>query len=107
MASDARRADIVNFWLTTEMFNPQKVDKVDHERLVFAAEHGRPLPWEPAHELADRRLKPHQAWQHIVYLGVYQLDKATGLLATVFEPDPDSFDERPTGDSAIAAFSVA
>ncbi|WP_280340287.1 AAA domain-containing protein [Nocardia neocaledoniensis] len=93
--------------MTTEMFNPQKVDKVDHERLVFAVEHGRPLPWEPAHELADRRLKPHQAWQHIVYLGVYQLDKATDLLATVFEPDPDSFDERPTGDSAIAAFAVA
>ncbi|PWV74484.1 DEAD/DEAH box helicase [Nocardia neocaledoniensis] len=103
---DARRAGIVDFWLTTEMFNPQKVDKVDQERLMFALKDGQPLPWEPGHELAGRGLRPNQAWQHIVYLGIYQLERAGELLASVFEPDPESYDERPGGESALAAFAV-
>ncbi|MFD6157242.1 hypothetical protein ACFWF7_21845 [Nocardia sp. NPDC060256] len=93
--------------MTTEMFNPQKVDRVDRERQVFAVERNQSLPWEPGHELATWHLRSNQAWQHIVYLGVYQLDKAVDLLSSVFEPDPESYDERPTGESSIAAFAVA
>lgn len=40
----ARRAEVLEFWRTVEMFSPQKVDKVDREQLVFAVRAGQPLP---------------------------------------------------------------
>lgn len=104
--ADTARAEIVEFWRTVEMFSPQKVDKSSHEKLVFTVRPGQPLPWEPEHDLADRELKPNQTWQHLVYLGVYRLDEVFEVLSRVFEPDQDSYDERPAGDSAVAAFLV-
>ncbi|OLZ44696.1 damage-inducible protein [Amycolatopsis coloradensis] len=88
------------------MFSPQKVDKVDRERLVFAVQPGQPLPWEPDHALAQWELRPNQAWRHVVYLGIYRLDEVFEVLSRVFEPDQDSYDERPAGDTAVAAFMV-
>lgn len=88
------------------MFSPQKVEKVDREQLVFAVRPDHPLPWEPDHELANRSLRPTQAWRHVVYLGIYRLDEAFEALSRVFEPDEESYDERPAGESAIAAFVV-
>ncbi|MGW1677285.1 AAA domain-containing protein [Saccharopolyspora sp. NPDC002376] len=88
------------------MFSPQKVDKVAREQDVFAVRPDQLLPWDPDHELARRRLRSDQVWQHVVYLGIYQLDKVFEVLSRVFEPDADSYDERPAGESAIAAFLV-
>ncbi|MEU0554721.1 ATP-binding protein [Dactylosporangium sp. NPDC006015] len=103
---EARRARVVEFWQTVEMFSPQRVEKVDREQLVFGVRAGQALPWEPGHELARRRLRANQAWRHVVYLGVYRLDEVFEVLARVLEPDPDSYDERPGGESAFAAFVV-
>lgn len=88
------------------MFSPQSVQKVSRERLVFAIRPGEPLPWEPGHELARRKLRSNQTWRHVVYLGIYRLDKVFEILSRVFAPDQESFDERPAGESAIAAFVV-
>ncbi|MGH3916144.1 MAG: AAA domain-containing protein [Pseudonocardiaceae bacterium] len=104
--ADTRRAEVVEFWRTVEMFSPQRVEKVSLERLVFAVRRGEPLPWEPDHELARRKLRPNQAWRHVVYLGIYRLDAVFEVLSRVFTPDRDSYDERPAGESAIAAFMV-
>jgi hypothetical protein len=100
------RAEIVEFWRIVEMFSPQKVEKVSRERLVSAVRPGAPLPWEPGHELARWELRSNQAWRHVVYLGIYPLDEVFEALSRVFEPDQGSYDERPGGDSAIAAFMV-
>ncbi|MFB9441552.1 DEAD/DEAH box helicase [Dactylosporangium vinaceum] len=97
---------MLKFWQTVEMFSPQKVEKVDREQLVFAVRPGAPLPWEPGHELARRRLRPNQAWRHVVYLGIYRLDEVFAVLSRMLAPDPDSYDERPGGESAFAAFAV-
>jgi AAA domain len=99
-------ADVIEFWRTVEMFSPQGVEKVSRERLVFAVRPGEPLPWEPGHELARRKLGSKQAWRHVVYLGIYRLDAVYEILSRAFTPDEDSFDERPAGESAIAAFVV-
>jgi hypothetical protein len=104
--ADARRAEIVDFWRTVEMFSPQKVDKVDRNDMMFAVQPGEPLPWERGHELAQRQLKPTQTWRHVVYLGIFRTEKVFDVLSQVFRPDRDSYDERPAGDSAIAAFAV-
>jgi hypothetical protein len=104
--ADAARAEIVGFWRTVEMFSPQKVDKPSRDKLVFTVRPGQPLPWEPEHDLANRELRANQAWRHVVYLGAYRLDEVFEVLSRVFEPDKDSYDERPAGDSAVAAFVV-
>ncbi|QQQ80521.1 ATP-binding domain-containing protein [Saccharothrix sp. 6-C] len=88
------------------MFSPQKTEKVDRERMVYAVRPGEPLPWEPGHELARRRLRPNQAWRHVVYLGIYPLDSVFEVLSRVFTPDAESYDERPAGESAVGAFAV-
>jgi len=88
------------------MFSPPGVDKVSRERLVFAVRPGEPLPWEPGHELAGRKLRSNQTWRHVVYLGIYRLDAVFEILSRIFTPDQESFDERPAGESAIAAFVV-
>ncbi|OWV13673.1 damage-inducible protein [Micromonospora wenchangensis] len=88
------------------MFSPQRVERVSKERLVFAALAGQPLPWEAGHELSGWRLRPDQTWQHVVYLGIYRLDELFEVLSRLFGPSPESYDERPAGESAVAAFTV-
>ncbi|WP_173161332.1 AAA domain-containing protein [Phytohabitans suffuscus] len=104
--ADAKRAEIIEFWRTVEMFSPQSVEKVRRERLVFAVQPGEPLPWEPDHEIARRPLRSNQTWRHVVYLGTYRLDAVFETISRFFEPDLDSFDERPAGESAVAMFLV-
>ncbi|GAA2673909.1 MULTISPECIES: ATP-binding protein [Actinosynnema] len=103
---DAERAEVVRFWRTVEMFSPQGVERVDPANDVLPARPGALLPWEPGHRLAERRLRRGQVWQHTVYLGIYSLESVFERLASVFEPDRESLDERPGGESALAAFVV-
>jgi hypothetical protein len=103
---DGARASIIRFWRTVELFSPPGVEKVSRERRVFAASAGGPLPWERGHELAAKRLESHLVWRHLVYLGVYPLESVFETLLRVFAPDEESFDERPPGESALAAFVV-
>ncbi|MFL6121956.1 AAA domain-containing protein [Actinophytocola sp.] len=102
----AERAEVLEFWRTVEMFSPQKVDRVDREQLVFSVRPGQALPWEARHELARRKLNRTQTWRHKVYLGVYGLEEMFEVISRVFAPDEDSYDERPAGESAVAAFVV-
>ncbi len=104
--ADVTRARIVEFWRAVEMFSPQKAEKVDRERMVYAVRSGEPLPWEPGHELARRRLRPKQTWRHVIYLGIYPLDSVFDVLSRVYATDEESYDERPAGESAVAAFAV-
>ncbi|MEH1125782.1 AAA domain-containing protein [Micromonospora sp. CPCC 206061] len=104
--ADAKRAEIIEFWRTVEMFSPQSVEKASRDRLVAAVKPGEPLPWEPGHEFARRRLGKNQTWRHVVYLGIYRLDAIFETISRFFEPGLDSFDERPAGESAVAMFLV-
>ncbi len=106
LGSNVGQAEVVRFWRTMEMFSPPGVDKVDREKLVFAMRPGEPLPWEPEHELASRKLRETQSWQHVVYLGIYRLENIFDILSHTFAHDRESFDERPLGESALAAFEV-
>jgi hypothetical protein len=107
LGADARRAEIIRFWRTVEMFSPPPVEKVSRERRVYVVKPGEPLPWESEHELAGVPLSQDQAWRHVVYLGIYSLESVFEVLARVFAPDEESFDERPSEESALAAFVVS
>ncbi|MBM7776021.1 hypothetical protein JOD54_006225 [Actinokineospora baliensis] len=104
--ADGARAQVIEFWRAVEMFSPQKVGKANRDERRTAVVAGKPLPWEMGHELARRRLEPGQAWRHVVYLGVHRLEPVFEVVRSVFEPDEDSYDERPSGDSALAVFAV-
>jgi hypothetical protein len=105
--TDRGRAEIIRFWRTVEMFSPPAVEKVSRERKVYQVKAGEPLPWQPGHELARVRRGKDQAWRHVVYVGVYSLESVFEVLARVVAPDEESFDERPAGESALAAFVVS
>ncbi|WP_018682882.1 caspase, EACC1-associated type [Actinokineospora enzanensis] len=105
--TDAGRARVVEFWRAVEMFSPQKVKRVNKRELRVRVVPGEPLPWQPEHELASRKLTDKQVWRHMVYLGVHQIEPVFDILHSVFAPDETSYDERPGGESALAAFAVA
>ncbi|WP_431910706.1 AAA domain-containing protein [Micromonospora carbonacea] len=105
-SAQAAQAEVVKFWRTVEMFSPQRIERISQEGLVFAALPGQPLPWETGHELSRWKLRPNQTWRHVVYLGIYRLDELFEVLSQLFGPGPESYDERPAGESAVAAFAV-
>jgi hypothetical protein len=105
--ADAGRAAIIRYWHTVEMFSPPGVDKVSRPRRVYQGRSDRPLPWEEEHELQRVRLPPDQTWRHTVYLGIYSLEAVFNVLARFFAIDEESYNDRPSGESAFAAFVVS
>jgi len=105
--ADQERGEIIRHWRSVELFSPPAVvEKVNRARHVYAVKPGEPLPWDPTHKLARCSPGPHSVWRHVVYLGIYSLASVFDVLSTVFSGDEDSFDERPPGESALAAFAV-
>ena len=104
---DGDRARVIEFWRAVELFSPQKVDRPSRERRMYRVRAGELLPWEPGHELEREKLDEHRVWRHVVYVGVYSLESMFTLLERVLPPDEESFEERPLGDSAMAAFIVS
>lgn len=106
MATDSNRAEIVRFWRTIEMFSPPSVPEVRQVDGVYQVKPGSPLPWQTGHPTQRMRLTDKQAWRYTVYCGIYSMEAVFDVLQSVFPPDPDSFDERPGGESSLAAFVV-
>ncbi|MFD0656784.1 DEAD/DEAH box helicase [Thermocatellispora tengchongensis] len=100
------RSRIMEFWRACELFSPQSIPRVnprDEREPVFLIEPGGLLPWEPGHPLQHRRIKPTMTWRHILYGGIFQLDRMRVLLEEVFGADPENFDRAPQGTSALFA----
>ncbi|SNT48788.1 AAA domain-containing protein [Streptosporangium subroseum] len=108
-AIDESRAQILEFWRACELFNPQsipKVDPADAREPVFSIEPGQPLPWQVGHPLRNRQLKPNLAWRHILYGGIFSLQKSRDLLRRVFGPDLENPDPPPPGLSSLFAVVI-
>lgn len=109
---EARQVDVVEFWRLLELFSPQQVKKPDPghaDRPVVDWSRGRPLPWDvlaPPQPTRDKTGDKARIWQHVVYLGVYDLEAVYEHLHRVFPHDEDAHDERPGGTSACAALLV-
>lgn len=102
--ADRSYAEIVEFWQTVEMLSPQSVGKRDATKWLSVVRAGEPLPWEAGHKLTKQRFSDKRVWRHTVYRGIYGLESVFEMLKRVFEPDTESYDLRPQGKSAIAAF---
>ncbi len=89
------------------MFSPPAIPDVRPSQLVFEAGPSQPLPWERDHPLRRQRLTKERTWRHIVYAGTYPRENVFTTLKDVFPAKADSFDERPSGSSALLAFAVS
>jgi hypothetical protein len=98
---------VIEFWRAVEMFSPPSIPAARPSEQVFDVRPGQPLPWNAGHPLRREPLKKNLTWRHTVYVGIYSCDKVFQALRSVFPPAPDSFEERPTGSSALLAFAVS
>jgi len=89
------------------MFSPPAIPAARPSQDVFDIEPDRPLPWESGHPLRQRKLSEKLTWRHTVYLGLYPRQSVFEVLKGVFPADSYSFEERPSGSSALLAFSVS
>jgi hypothetical protein len=97
---------VIDFWRVVEMLSPPAIPRVRPEGWVFDLAPDEPLPWNPGHSLRSQRLEKTQTWRHVVYVGTYQLESVFVALSSVFPPAAGSYEERPSGDSALLAFAV-
>ena len=101
------RAAVIRFWRTIELFAPQDVPKVNPGAHVEDVEETGLLPWEAGHPLRNLELRGNQVWRHTVYGGLFDLGKVRNLLEDAFGKDPESFDTRRPGITALFAVSFA
>ena len=101
------QGEIIEFWRAVEMFSPPAIPAARPSQRVFDVAADEPLPWNSGHPLRRERLTKHQAWRHIVYVGMYPREAVFSALRSVFPAAADSFEERPLGSSALLAFAVS
>jgi hypothetical protein len=89
------------------MFSPPAIPAARPAQRVFDLEVGKPLPWEGRHPLGRIQLTKDQAWRHTVFLGLYPREAVFSALKEVFPPATGSYEERPSGESAVLAFSLS
>lgn len=107
VSSSAVTGGIIDFWRAVEMFSPPTIPAVRPAQRVFDVAVDGPLPWDGDHPLRQTRLTKHQVWRHVVYVGAYPLEAVFSALKDVFPPAADSYEERPSGSSALLAFAVS
>ncbi len=108
MKAALTQANLIAYWRATELFAPQPLPKPEDKTRITRLDPSTPLPWHPTHPIRAEWLGDKQAWQHVVYCGVYSLDQAFENLRAQYPAQEELPDERPkAGESAIAAFVVA
>jgi hypothetical protein len=99
--------EIIEFWRAVEMFSPPAIPAARPSQRVFDVVADEPLPWDEGHPLRRIRLTKDQTWRHTVYVGTYPREAVFSALKDVFPVAADSFEERPSGSSALLAFVVS
>lgn len=99
--------EIIELWRAVEMFSPPAIPRARPAQRVLDVAPGEPLPWNPGHPVQATRLTKDQAWRHTVYVGLYPREAVFSALKDVFPPAPDSYEERPSGQSALLGFAVS
>jgi hypothetical protein len=89
------------------MFSPPAIPAADPSQRVFDVAAEKPLPWDAAHPLKGQRLTKDQAWRHTVYVGMFPREAVFTALDDAFRGDPESFEERPSGSSALLALAIS
>lgn len=88
------------------MFCPPGIPAVDDRKWVFRCTGDEPLPWDGRHRLAGVEPDPKKTWLHVVYLGCFPMQRVVEVLEQRYGRDPESYDGRNIGESALAAFTI-
>jgi hypothetical protein len=105
-AANRDRAKVVEFWRLIEMFSPPSIPRVNVKGRVYLTRPGGLAPWDQGHPLQRQRISRDYTWRHTVYVGAYKVARVYEVLRDAFGEDPDSYDERSGGWSALAAVTV-
>src|ERR1700742_4258140 len=89
------------------MFSPPEIPAVRPSQRVFEITVDEPLPWSAGHPLRRTRLTQRQTWRHTVYVGTYPREAVFSALKDNFPSATDSYEERPSGSSALLAFVLS
>ncbi|SEF11843.1 AAA domain-containing protein [Arthrobacter alpinus] len=93
-------SDPLNFWMAVEAFSPQNVPALSKSRgeIPYVADYSghQPLPWEENSRWPASRAG--FAWQHTVYVGVFDLESAWDVLQP---PTVEEFNAKPSRSSVI------
>ena len=106
VSRQAPREQVLRFWRAVELFTPPEVPRVNPKERVDRVDGSSSLPWEDGHRLHSVKLKQDQVWRHVVYGGVFSLDRVHDALEQVFGQDDENFDPSRRGESALFAWSV-
>lgn len=99
---------ILDLWYAIELFTPNPVPKLSKTENVWAVPDGQGLlPWDLGHPATQDILKAGLEPRHTLYCGVFGIGDVTNHLTGLFGADRESFDKRPSGQAAVAAFTVA
>src|ERR1700691_3634037 len=97
------RADVLRFWRAVELFNPQAVPEISPHEYVEDVKQNGLLPWEAGHPLGNIEHRDNQVWRHTIYGGLFDVEKVRDLLEDAFGKDPERFDARRLGITALFA----
>jgi hypothetical protein len=97
------RAVVLRFWRAIELFSPQAIPEISPDEFVEDVKETGLLPWEAGHSLGNIELRDNQVWRHTVYGGLFDLAKVRNLLEDAFGKDPENFDARRPGITALFA----
>lgn len=106
------RARVVQFWRAVEMLSPPRISVPEQPRrtapdewVLDFNEHDA-APWSAGHPLTARPLPPNRSRQYTVYGGLYEIDAVRQALIDQFGDDGTPDDGRPSGRTALFAFTV-
>jgi hypothetical protein len=108
---DDRAARLVAFWRAVEMFSPRAVPKPepltnDAKLVVLDLSADHLAPWQPGHQIAQRRQGRGWTWRFTVYGGLYQLDAVRDTLTRICGGDRQEPDGRKGGTTALFTFML-
>jgi len=109
MTNTSAKASIIDYWRAIELFSPQSVPRVDPNapnNPVYSGSEHLPLPWHMSHPLKSHQPPPGRSRRYLVYCGVFGLEKVRLTLEDKLGKNPETFDERPDGETCLFAFSV-
>jgi AAA domain len=106
-AEGRRRAQVLRYWRSVELFASQRLDEPDPAARRYEIRPGQPMPWQEGHRLRRMPLRKDRVWRHTLFGGVFARDRLHAALERVFgESGPDVDERVPRGASALFAAVV-
>jgi hypothetical protein len=101
---DPEQVRALQHWQMVEMFYPQLAPKVDDSEHVCTL--GTDVPWRLPAYAPDESGKSKTVFAHDVFIGVFDQERVFSEITRFFPPDPDSEDQYPAGEAAMAYVCV-